>query len=171
MFPSADKTLAAATAHFQQYANDRGEELTTETAGYQRANHAQTNSSTGTLGDITSQLANLAARDESRNTEFRVLQAGLAANKAESAATKAMFTAYKEANKGRGNKGGGSNKNRRRNNGGGDDNTTNNNNEPTKYCWTHGLCYHSGGQCNARTTKHQPDATATNTHGGCQAGL
>jgi hypothetical protein len=171
MFPTADKTWAAATAHFQQYANNRDEELTTETAGYQRANHVQTNSNIGTLGDITSQLANLAARDERRNTEFRALQAELAANKAESAATKAMFTAYKEANKGRGNHGGGSNKNRRRNNGGGDDNTTNNNNEPTKYCWTHGLCYHSGVQCNARATKHQPDATATGTRGGCQAGL
>jgi hypothetical protein len=70
MFPTADKTWAAATAHFQQYANDRDEELTTETAGYQWSNHAQTNSNTGTLGDITSQLANLAARDESRNTKF-----------------------------------------------------------------------------------------------------
>jgi len=80
-----------------------------------------------------------------------------------------MFTAYKEANKARGNNGGGSNKNRRRNNGGGNDNT--NNNEPTKCCWTHGLCFHSGVQCNARATKHQPDATATNTRGGCQAGL
>jgi len=95
MFPTANKTWAAATAHFQQYANNRDEELTTETAGFQRANHVQTNSNTGTLGDITSQLANLAARDESRNTEFRALQAELAANKAESAATKAMFTAYK----------------------------------------------------------------------------
>jgi hypothetical protein len=142
MFPTADKTWAAATAHFQQYANDRNEELSTETAGYQRANHAQSNNNTGTLGDITSQLAKLAARDESRNTEFRALQAKLAAFKAESAATKAMFTAYKEANKARGNNGGGSNKNRRRNNGSGDDNT--NNNEPTKYCWTHGLCFHSG---------------------------
>ena len=47
MFPTADKTWAAATAHFQQYANDRDEELTTETAGYQRANHAQTKSNTG----------------------------------------------------------------------------------------------------------------------------
>jgi hypothetical protein len=141
--------------------------LTTETAGYQRANHVKTNSNTGTLGDITSQLANLAARDESRNPEFRALQAELAANKAESAATKAMFTAYKEANKGRGSNGGGSKKKSRRNNGGGDDN----NNEPTKYCWTHGLCYHSGAQCNARATKHQPDATVTDTRGGCQAGL
>ena len=103
MFPTADKTWAAATAHFQQYANDRDEELTTETAGYQRANHAQTKSNTGTLGDITSQLANLAARDESRNTEFRALQAELTANKAEYAVTKAMFTAYKEGNKAGGN--------------------------------------------------------------------
>jgi hypothetical protein len=154
MLPTTDKTWAAATAHFQQYANARDEELTTETAGYQRANHVKTNSNTGTLGDITSQLANLAARDESRNTEYWALQAELAANKAESAATKAMCTAYKEANKGRGNNGGGSNKNRRRNNGGGDDNTNNNNNEPTKYCWTYGLCYHSGAQCDARATKH-----------------
>ena len=129
MFPTADKTWAVATAHFQQYANDRDEELTTETAGYQRPNHVQTNSNTGTLGDITSQLVNLAARDESQNTKFRALQAELAANKAKSAATKAKFTAHKEAIKGRG----GSNKNRRRNNGGGDDNT-NNNNKPTKYC-------------------------------------
>jgi hypothetical protein len=106
MFPTPDKTWAAATAHFQQYANDRNKELTTVTAGYQRANQAQTNSNTGMLGDITSQLANLAARNESRNTEFRALQAELAANKAESAATKAMFTAYIEANKGRGNNGG-----------------------------------------------------------------
>jgi hypothetical protein len=170
MFPTADKTWAAATNHFQQYANDRAKELTTETAGYQRANHTQTNSNTGTLRDITSQLANLAARNESQNTEFRALQAELAANKAESAATKAMFTAYKEANKGRGSNGGGSNKNRCRNNGGGNDNT-NNSNETAKYCWTHGLCYHSGAQCKARTTKHQPDATATNTRGGCQAGF
>jgi len=110
MFPTGNKTWAAATAHFQQYANDRDEELTTETAGYQRANHVQTNSNTGTLGDITSQLANLAARDESRKTEFRALQAELATNKAESAAPKAMFTAYKEANKGRGNNEGESNK-------------------------------------------------------------
>jgi len=132
MFPTADKTWAAATAHFQQYANNRDEELTTETAGFQRANHAQTNSNTGTLGDITSQLANLAARDESRNTEFRALQAELAANKAEYAVTKAMLTAYKDGHKASGNNGGGSNKNRRRNNGGGDDNTSNNNNnEPT----------------------------------------
>jgi hypothetical protein len=171
MFPTAEITWAAATAPFQQYANDRDEELTTETAGYQRANHVQTNSNTGTLRDITSQLANLAAQDESRNTEFRALQAELTANKAESATTKAMFTAYKEANKGRGNNGGGSNKNRRRNNGGCDDNTNTNNNEPTKYCWTHGLCYHSGAQCNARATKHQPDATVTDTCGGWQAGL
>jgi hypothetical protein len=33
------------------------------------------------------------------------------------------------------------------------------------------VCFHSGVQCNARATKHQPDATATNTRGGCQAGL
>ena len=163
MLPTANKTWAAATAHFQQYANDRNKELTTETAGYQRANHVQTNSNTGTLGDITSQLANLAARNKSRNTEFRALQAELAANKAEAAATNAMFTAYKEANKGRGNNGGGSNKNCCRNNGG--NNNTNNNNEPPKYCWTHGLCYHSGGgQCNAQAIKHQPDATASHRH-------
>jgi hypothetical protein len=174
MFPTADKTWAAATAHFQQYANDRDEELTTETAGYQRANHAQTKGNTGTLGDITSQLANLAARDESRNTEFRALQAELAANKAEYAVTKAMFTAFKEGNKASGNNGGGSNKNRRRNNGGGEDNTSNNNNnnnEPTKYCWTHGLCFHSGAQCKFRSTKHQPNATATDKCGGSQAGF
>jgi hypothetical protein len=34
MFPTADKSWAAATAHFQQYANNRNEDLTTETAGY-----------------------------------------------------------------------------------------------------------------------------------------
>jgi hypothetical protein len=39
MFPTANKTWAAATAHFQRYANDRDEELTTESAGNQRANH------------------------------------------------------------------------------------------------------------------------------------
>jgi hypothetical protein len=33
MFPTVDKTWAAATAYLQQYANDRNEELTTETAG------------------------------------------------------------------------------------------------------------------------------------------
>jgi hypothetical protein len=120
------------------------------------------------LGNITSQLANLAARDESHTTEFKALQAELAAKKAEAAVTKAMFIAYKEANKGRGNNGG-SNKNRRRNNGGG--NNTTNNNEPTKYCWTHGLCYHSGAQCNVQASKRQPDAMATDTRGGCQAGL
>jgi hypothetical protein len=154
--------------HNQQYANDRDEELTKETAGYQRANHVQTNSNSGTLGNITSQLANLAARNESRNTEFQALQAELAANKAEAAVTKAMFTAYKEANKGRGNNGG-SNKKRCCKNGSG--NNTTNNNKPTKYCWTHGSCYHSGAQCNARASKHQTDATATDTRNGCQAGL
>jgi hypothetical protein len=82
-----------------------------------------------------------------------------------------MFTAYKEGNKSRGNNGGGSNKNRRRNNGGGNDNTSNNNNEPTKYCWTHGLCFHSGVQCNFCSTKHQLDATATDKRGGSQAGF
>ena len=121
MFPTADKTWAAATAHFQQYANNRDEELATETAGYQRANHVQTNSNTGTLGDITSKLANVAARDVTQNTIFWALQAELASDKAKSAATKAMLTACKNGNKGRGNNGGGSNKNRRRNNGGGND--------------------------------------------------
>jgi hypothetical protein len=82
-----------------------------------------------------------------------------------------MFTAYKEGNKARGNNGGGSNKNRRRNNGSGNDNTNNNNNGPTKYCWTHGLCLHSGVQCNARSTKHQPNATADDKRGGSQAGF
>ena len=64
-----------------------------------------------------------------------------------------MFTAYKEGNKAGGNNGGGSNKNRRRNNGGGDANTSNNNNEPTKYCWTHGLCF---AQCKFRSTTALP---------------
>jgi hypothetical protein len=126
MLPTAEKTWAAATVHdFQQYANNHDEELTTETAGYQWANHVQINSNTGTLGDITSQLANQAARDKSGNTEFQALQAELAANKVEAAVTKAMFTAYKEANKGRGNNGG-TNQTVVTINGGGN-NTTNNN--------------------------------------------
>ena len=42
-----------------------------------------------------------------------------------------------------------------------------------KYCWTHGLTYHNGRECNNQMQGHQPEATVDNCMGegnrGCRA--
>lgn len=37
---------------------------------------------------------------------------------------------------------------------------------PTKYCWTHGTCFHTGAECTNPADHHQSGATLTNKMGG-----
>lgn len=39
--------------------------------------------------------------------------------------------------------------------------------EEEKYCWTHGYKGHNSDECNERADGHRPEATASNTLGGC----
>jgi hypothetical protein len=164
MMASVDKTWATAARHFQQFANDRDEVMTAGAAGY----HAPTanlavvpRQSTDVLGEITLQLANLTARDDSRATALQAVVTELAISKA-------ALQAYKDADNrgGRGSRGG---------RGGGGQGRGNNrvrDESPREllYCWTHGMCRHDGASCFKPASKHQADATASNIKGGSQVG-
>jgi len=40
--------------------------------------------------------------------------------------------------------------------------------QPNAYCWTHGICWHSGKDCRTPDPNHVPTATATNKCGGSE---
>ena len=42
---------------------------------------------------------------------------------------------------------------------------------PTRYCWTHGLCAHSGEECRTPREGHVAVATLTDTRGGSTKGM
>jgi hypothetical protein len=169
MLPEAQKTWDAACDHFQTFANDRDEVLTTGTAGY-TANHVEEalTQTSAILADINAQMANLSERNVLQSTSITDLQCQLAASDA-------SLHAYRDANRNNGN-----NRNNNGNNNGNNGNNRNGNNNNgndrdrpprlfNKYCYTHGMCDHLGPACRNPCSTHKNEATAANKMGGSLA--
>lgn len=153
MRPVAEKTWANAVLHFSTYADDRDELLTSGGAGYRANNVDETLLATSdALQDLHLHMANMAKRDDQKNSTIIDLTARLAA-------AKAALKAYNES----------ANQQRRQRPGRNLPPATTN--QRNKYCWSHGKGSHTGAECRNPRNGHIAAATATNTQGGNRTGL
>jgi hypothetical protein len=128
MLPEAQKTWDAACDHFQTFANNRDEVLTTGTAGY-TANHVEEalTQTSEILADINAQLANLSERGNViQSTSITDLQCQLAASDANR--NNGNNNGNNRNNNGNGNNGNGNGNNGNGNNGNGNNGNGNNGN-------------------------------------------